>query len=177
MDRTTQTNDSPIRKGDIMANTALPISPAIHSAALIRRFITAGKSYFTVASIKTGNRFTYRVRKSKDGAIWFVALLTGTENTSCYSYMGYINGDGDFRTTKKSQITETAPSTNAFKWLWNRVTNDNKDLPDGAEFIRSSRCGRCAKVLTTPESIIEFGGYGPECVKMLEWTGRAFPAK
>ena len=172
MDRTTQSKGSSIQKGDIMANTTLPTSPAIHEAVSIRRFITAGKAYFTVASVKTGNRFTYRVRKSPDGAVWFVAILTGTENTSCYSYMGYINGAGDFKTTKKSQITETAPSLNALGWHWNRVTNDNKDLPEGAEFIRSSRCGRCAKVLTTPESVTQ--GYGPECINLVDHSALRF---
>lgn len=141
----------------------------IRDAARVSRFITAGKSFFTLSSLKTGQRFTFKVRKSDDKAgwapAWFVYLLTGSENTGSYSYMGYIDTDGDFKLTRKSKVPATATSVSAFRWLWTRVSEQGKDLPTDAEFRHANRCGRCGKVLTVPESVDS--GYGPECITMV----------
>ena len=56
----------------------------------IKTFIFAGKAIFTITNTNTGNRFTYRVRKAKDNDIYFVSVLTGSDNTSSYSFIGYI---------------------------------------------------------------------------------------
>lgn len=129
-------------------------------AQTIKNFVMAGNATFTLKSKKTGDRFTYRVRKSKDGRIWFVSLMTGSDNESSYSYMGYVKTDGTYSTTSKSKISPDAKSAKAFNWFYGNVV-ENESLPDTLEVWHEGRCGRCHRKLTVPESIER--GIGPEC--------------
>ena len=127
-----------------------------------RKFITAGKAIFTIRNGKTGNRFTYRVKKCKDKDIWFVSVLTGTDNEHSYTYMGSIFNT-TFRSTAKSKITADAISYKAFSYTWSMLL-ENK-LPNCIEIWHEGRCGRCGRVLTVPESIKS--GFGPECINFI----------
>jgi len=58
-------------------------------------FILAGKARFTLTSKKTGQHFTYQVKKAKDGgkrpnSPWFVSILSGPDNGSDYQYIGCL---------------------------------------------------------------------------------------
>ena len=129
----------------------------------IRQFILAGKAFFTVQNKVTGGRFTYKVAKVEDKDLWFVSVLTGSDNEGSYTYMGIINDKG-FVKTQKSKITEDAVSFKGFRWLWNLVTN-KVELPENVEFYHAGRCARCGRKLTTPESVE--AGYGPTCIGII----------
>ena len=124
----------------------------------VKGFITAGRALFTVLNTETGNRFTFRVNKGRqETAPHFVSVLTGSENTTDYSYIGVIFDGARFRWTSKSRINRDAPSVKAFAWLWRNVDR----LPEFVEVRHHNRCGRCNRVLTVPESIDT--GLGPIC--------------
>lgn len=125
-------------------------------------FITSGKALFTLENSKTGNRFTYKVKKAEDKEIFFVAVLSGNDNTNDYSYIGTLFPDG-FRHTKKSRVKVTATSFLAFNWLISRVKSHT--LPETIHVWHHNKCGRCGRILTVPESIAS--GIGPECAKRL----------
>lgn len=164
----------------------------------IDRFLRGGRAIFTISNRKSGNRFTYQVRRYRkqeqlpsgtqtelpttyrDANGWkpaktvvvekpvlFVRVLTGPENTSDYTFIGSIFDDGPQKPryvhSQKSRISEGAPSAYAFRWftlrLWSGQANP---FPEGFEFRHEGRCGRCARVLTVPESIDS--GFGPECI-------------
>jgi hypothetical protein len=120
-------------------------------------FATAGNATFTVTSRKTGNRFTYKVRKPNPDGPAFVALLSGPDNESDYQFLGTIFPDGTYRHGRKSRISSTAPSAIAFDWVWKHATN----LPEAVEVHHEGKCCRCGRKLTVPESIES--GIGPEC--------------
>ena len=139
------------------------------------QFIKAGKATFTVRNSETGNRFTFKVVQAKDEnnnqgdmfggrkdrkPLWFVSVLSGTNNESDYRYIGIINKN-TFLHTKKSKVTEQALSFRAFKWIWEHI----KNLPENVEVHHEGRCGRCGRKLTVPESIES--GFGPECIGKL----------
>lgn len=129
-------------------------------------FLLAGKAIFTIVSKATGVRFTYKVKKHPEKDLWFVSVLTGSDNYSNYSYLGsiFFNGYGDyreFRSTAKSRITVDAPSFKAFRWFFSQLEN-NGSL-DAVEVHHEGRCGRCGRRLTVPESIES--GFGPECIQ------------
>jgi hypothetical protein len=130
-------------------------------------FILAGVAYFTICNTKTNNRFTYRVVKKeshKEGEfVWFVSVLTGSNNESDYTYLGTIFNDGRYFHGLKSRISVEAMSAQAFRWLYNRLET-HTDL-GSVEFWHEGRCGRCGRKLTTPESI-EIG-YGPTCADLM----------
>lgn len=132
--------------------TTAPLDPAN-----ARRFILAGNARVTLESVKTGARFTFRVRQKDDG-FYFVSVLTGSDNEADYTYLGTIRG-GRYAHGRKSRICAAAPSAKAFEWAWPRLAAGS--VPDGLRVWHEGRCGRCNRPLTVPESIAS--GLGPEC--------------
>jgi hypothetical protein len=137
-----------------------PVARMNHCESILK-FMIAGNAYFTIRSQKTGTRYTYRVAKSKSKEIHFVSCLYGPQNTDDYAYLGVIS-NGEFRLTAKSKFTNDSPQTKAFAWTFAHVMGADR-IPDVLEFWHEGRCGRCARVLTVPESIAS--GFGPECIK------------
>lgn len=127
----------------------------------VRDFVTAGRALVTVLNTKTGKHYTYRVnqKKNKDGSKspHFVSVMTGPDNTSHYSYIGIITANGKFLTTRKSKLASDDVRVAGFAWLWRNADR----VPDYVEVRHHNRCGKCARVLTVPESIDT--GIGPIC--------------
>lgn len=128
----------------------------------VKAFVKAGNALFTLENSLTGNRFTFKVKRSDDETreVYFVSVLAGPNNTQDYSYLGCIFGD-TFKRTAKSRIGEDAMSYKAFKWFMSRLEN----LPECIKVYHHGRCARCARVLTVPSSIES--GFGPECASKL----------
>lgn len=130
-----------------------------------RPYFLSGDATTTIVSRRTGTRFTYRIERAParagqpaDRVPHFVAVLTGPENGSDYTFLGTIFADGNFRRGPTSSIAPDAPSALAFAWAW-RHLDDDKALE--LVVYHSGRCGRCGRELTTPESIER--GLGPVC--------------
>lgn len=134
------------------------------TAQAVTQFALAGNATLTIRSLKTGSRFTYRIRKSEDGRVWFVSYLRGAENDSesSYQFLGTIKGDKSYAHGRKSRIAPDAPVAKAFEWFEGKVIAQ-QTLPEQIEVWHEGRCGRCNRKLTVPESIEH--GFGPECVK------------
>ena len=130
-------------------------------------YLLGGKATATLVSGATGARFTYRICGKDVGSedqprtIFFVSVLTGSDNQEDYSYLGTIfeGGSGKpdrFVHGKKSRISADAPSALAFAWLWRNLDSDK------AELWHAGACSRCGRQLTDPESIA--AGLGPICI-------------
>ena len=130
----------------------------------IKNFVLAGNATITVRSGSTGSRFTFKVRTPKNAKspIWFVSLLTGSDNENNYEYFGQIRQNGSFDHGRKSRITNDSTGAKAFRWLWNMVQADRSDVLDQADVWHEGQCGRCGRKLTVPESVAS--GFGPECI-------------
>lgn len=124
-------------------------------------YVLAGKSTFTVVSGATGQRFTYKVSQPKDKP-HFVSVLTGSDNTADYAFLGTIFECTTFRHSKKSRISDDAPSVKAFAWLWDRALTFDAAF-EQCELWHLGKCGRCGRDLTDPESIAR--GLGPTCAE------------
>jgi hypothetical protein len=125
----------------------------------------AGNATITVRSLATGNRYTYKIVKSKSTEkyppAWFVSVMTGADNESNYEPLGIVNSKLDaFRSYSRTRIKEAAPSYKAFAWLFAKFVGLNH-MPQNIEVWHEGRCGRCGRKLTVPESIES--GFGPEC--------------
>ena len=130
-------------------------------AADAMTFIQAGNATVTIVSKVTEKRFTYRVRESEDGRVFFVSVMWGNDNESQYKYIGVISGAGGFRWTAKSKVQPDDVRFKAFSWIYQKLLDGQ--LPDTVEVWHEGSCGRCGRKLTVPESIDR--GIGPEC-----WT-------
>lgn len=127
-------------------------------------FILAGNATFTIRSMRTGVRYTYKVMKAEErpgkSATWFVKRLFGSDNERDYRYVGFIR-DGQFVVGSKVN-TEELPVV-AIRYYLERVLTGHAVA--NIEFAHAGRCGRCGRLLTVPESIAS--GFGPECLSRL----------
>ena len=130
----------------------------------IRRFIRGGKSRFTLRSKKTGTRYTYMVKKAKDGDVHFIFSLYGNDNTSAYSYLGMLK-DKKLQLTRASKFKADSPQVKALDWSMRKIETEDI-VPNELEFWHEGRCARCGRPLTVPESIET--GFGPKCYTMEE---------
>jgi hypothetical protein len=151
----------------------------ITDAGAALRYTLAGRAVFTLKSARTGVHYTYKVsiaadrrgthtrslftdQANQEGPVRFVHLLTGPDNTGDYTYLGVIR-DGAFRLTGKSRMTLTAAPVLALNFALRQLRTGV--LPAALEFWHSGRCGRCARLLTVPESVA--AGIGPECAAQM----------
>lgn len=135
-------------------------SHRIEDPEQIERFIGAGRARFTIVSVNSGKRFTYRAEHTEGKPI-FVSLLTGSNNMQDYTFVGTIFPSRGYICSRKSVIKPSATSNVALKWFIERL--NDKAIPPQVEFWHEGRCGKCARPLTDPVSIAR--GFGPECVK------------
>lgn len=140
----------------------LDIAHIIEPVEDIKKFILSGKAIFTIEG--NSSRFTYKVVKKEfeHGTLYFVNVLTGSDNENSYTYMGTIYPKrNEFRLTTKSKISNTAPSFIAFNYFFKNLTFNriHKDMT----FYHNGCCGACGRLLTVPESIAT--GLGPTCAK------------
>lgn len=125
-------------------------------------FILAGKATFTLVSVKTGVRYTYRVNRPKATDPHFVRLLTGPENTRNYAYMGRISGGQYIHDRRNRAGREDAPAAAGFRKVYYKlVSRDYAWVAANVEIWHSGKCGCCGRLLTVPESIAT--GIGPVC--------------
>ena len=133
---------------------------------LIAAFLTSGRATGTLKSLKSGSHFTFKISANRnDEHMFFVSLLTGSDNEHDYSYLGLLlrhpeRGTLSFRVTGKSCAGNDAASVRGFRWMLAKLNRGEELSPQG-EFHHEGRCGRCNRVLTEPESIET--GLGPVC--------------
>jgi hypothetical protein len=133
----------------------------------IADFVMAGKSEFTIQSLKSNKHFTFKVNKCKDATkeMFFVSVNIEYLN---YMFLGNIWTDEKrsfykFTPSKKLKTgSETPASVIAFKFLVDRCLIDKKSHLD-LVFYHHGNCCRCGRILTNPASIKS--GIGPECAK------------
>ena len=134
-------------------------------------YIFAGKATFTVVSHKTGVSFTFHVSEcDKDKIrgdsefIHFVSVLSGPNNNTDYRSVAVVFNKRWVRPTRFCSYQ--TPSVKAIAWLMKKIYDDSwrnragEQIP-GCDFLPSTKCCRCGRTLTTPESIAL--GIGPEC--------------
>ena len=139
----------------------------LSDAAAAMAFAMAGNATLTLASLKTGNRFTYRIRANDDSTCYFVGLLCGADNESDYKYMGRISRGVYWHGRKVPRAGDIGPdamSAKAFDFAWRAMARGT--MPDMLEVWHEGKCGRCGRKLTVPSSIES--GFGPECINKLD---------
>ena len=144
---------------------------------LTQDFFLGGKAIFTLSNRDTGEHRTYMIKKSKPNArypnpAFFVRLLTGPNNTSDYQYLGKLRtisgtdwlgkeyAAGTVHLTGESKLSSEAAAVKGIRYLMGRVFGSGQ-IHDQMEVAHAGKCGRCGRLLTTPESLER--GIGPEC--------------
>lgn len=133
----------------------------------IIRFIQAGNSTFTLVSNKINTRYTYKVREDKNNPDrFYVRVLYGPDNNFDYRFLGWFYRENlTLHWSTKSCVSKPTQTPFTMMQYFLQILCERDDLPNTCEFLPSGRCGRCGRVLTTPESI--HLGIGPECIKLI----------
>ena len=165
---TIKTGTRPSGRVDDMSASARLTDPAV-----AWRFLLAGNAIFSMVSGRTGVRYTFRLSRGKprDGddrpPPWFLSSLVGPSNTDDYAFIatafaeGVPGGGGERVQTVRAAkgVDPRDKRVLAVAWLIDRLRRG--ELPATVEFWSSGACGRCGRLLTTPESVER--GIGPEC--------------
>lgn len=128
----------------------------------LKQFLFGGNAYLTV--VLDGEHKTYRVSANDTGKVYFVSMLVGEDSTTQYVYLGTIFDKARFTTTRKSRLDRDSMPVQIFEWIFACAYAEApySDSPWGPlEILPAENCGKCGKMLTTPESIAR--GFGPEC--------------
>ena len=139
----------------------------------VQEFLFGGNAVFTLRSLKTGMRYTYRVKVKKQDVqdklqgpelTYFAATLRGPDNTKNYRYLGVLRQPGTLYLTPASQQARGSASLNALVWFLGHLRAAHTGvLGVTVEFWHEGRCGCCGRTLTVPESVVR--GLGPECAR------------
>lgn len=135
----------------------------------IFQYVFGGNSTFTLRNTETGNRYTYKIKKSPyhyeehHDIPFFVKVLT---NPDKYSFMGtiFFTDTGKFvykHSFTKSSVPQNSQCVRTFVWFLDVLKKNC--IPQQVEFWHCGKCCRCGRKLTVPESIVS--GIGPECMK------------
>jgi len=124
--------------------------------AKILAFLLAGNCLFTLRSRKTGEHFTYRVKKEKAQGTKNYYVLAGHGG-----YLGTLRLDSNrvlrFFPGIKPEPQNVFAHKLPFAWFINHTSSDQIEL------WHTGRCGKCNRRLTDPTSIER--GLGPECAQ------------
>src|SRR5208337_364296 len=135
-------------------------------AQIVLQYIFCGKSTFTLQSVASGERFTYKISESAKRAgdnrppVFFVSVLTGPDNSDNFNFVGTIFERKTFKFSPKAGYTSQSPSVRAFQWAFANFVGNI--VPDKLKFWPSTHCARCGRKLTVPTSV--HNGFGPECI-------------
>jgi hypothetical protein len=165
-----------------------------HDATALR-FLLAGKCYVTLEQIADGKRFTYLIEQKvergyvddpkhpghkvetivKRHDIWFVSLQPGAIGEARPRYLGIVDPTS-FRTTsgtKKNDLA-TAENVNLFGDILGAL-RAGKSNAHRTRIWHCGYCGRCARGLSVPASILT--GLGPDCAALMgvEMANRVKP--
>lgn len=124
-----------------------------------RKFVFAGSAHFTV--VGNTKRYTFRVRTPTKQhvpgyTVHFVHMLTGPDD---YTYVGTVVDEQHFQ----GRLKAPEALKSAARWVFKHGLQSDEAFAS-AEFYHEGRCGRCARMLTTPESIK--AGFGPKCASL-----------
>jgi hypothetical protein len=115
-----------------------------------------GHAVFTLVSLKTGRRYTYKIeRGTRNPEVFLVSILTDGDT---YVWLGYVKPHHTWH------CRADTPAWGAFLW-WLRAAKAGRT--ERVEIWHSGVCSRCKRTLTTPESISR--GLGPVCAEKVTW--------
>ena len=129
---------------------------------------TSGRSWtFTLHNNDRNTHLTFKSYRPKGWTVEspvLISLMTGTDNSSDFGFIGSINKHGFFKVSPKAKVAKDRleVASRSLVWLLTKLRNET-EFPEAFEFKGANTCCRCARKLTNPDSIDD--GMGPICRK------------
>lgn len=119
-----------------------------------------GKTVFTISNQE--KHYTFKVEQIGDYNRFIVKVLTGSDNSNSYTYLGMLfsRSPTPVKLTVKSKFNKDSTPYKAFVYAQG-VLSGNIKISEGFSILPSGTCFKCGRKLTTPESIRT--GLGPVC--------------
>lgn len=149
-------------------NERTPLSSEIpHDKALV--FMLAGCSEFIMVSGKTGTKLRYRLDKktsTRSDGNEFIYWLNTSNSNETMTYAGVLffdSNDNQFKFGKgaRGKLTIGDIKVKSILYVLNNLYNNRFNI--NVKIYHVGKCGKCAKKLTDPVSILT--GLGPKCAK------------
>lgn len=129
----------------------------------VKQFSDLANAFYTVVDAATGEQATFKIEQTpshweKPRGTQVVYVLTGPNNESDYTFIGWLSSNRLFRKGSKSTFSEQSKTIR----LLYKLLNSSDTLEYGQAFaLMSNRCFKCGALLTNAESAIF--GLGPKC--------------
>jgi hypothetical protein len=129
---------------------------------------TSSKAWsFTLHNTDRNTHLTFKARRPRGWTVEspvLIDLMVGKDNSEDFGFIGSVNTRGFFKASPKSKVSEDrkAVANRTLVWLLTKL-NNGVELPEALEIKGASKCCRCARKLTNPDSIDD--GMGPICRK------------
>lgn len=127
---------------------------------------TSSKAWsFTLFNKDRNTHLTFRSRRPKGWTVnspVLIDLMVGKDNSSDFGFIGSVSPRGFYKPSEKSKVEgdRLDVANRTMVWLLTKLTS-GQELPEALEIKGASKCCRCAKKLTNPDSIDD--GLGPIC--------------
>ena len=129
---------------------------------------TSSKAWtFTLHNTERDTHLTFKTRRPKGWTVEspvLIDLMVGKDNSSDFGFIGSVSPRGFYKASTKSKVEGDVKvvADRTLVWLLTKL-NHGVDLPEALEIKGASKCCRCSKKLTNPDSIDD--GMGPSCRK------------
>lgn len=137
------------------------------SPEILKPYLTAGNTTFTLYSAKLDKRYTYHILQDKKVKNrYIVKLMYKSDNEDLeesFKFLGLFYEDS--MTLKVNSIGVYKQDAAQMLDYFLSIVDKRREWPTTCEFYPSRKCARCGRTLTTPESITR--GIGPDCLKAL----------
>ena len=155
---------------------------------LTKEFLLAGRATFTVTTSQEFRdamqakypgkpqprdrwtfKITHKAASGKWGETWFVAYLAGSDNEGDYKSFARLNPEtGSVTLNRNCGLLETSWIVRIVGRVIKAIFEDRGAEIEAAGFrvMHAGKCAKCARTLTTPESLDR--GFGEECWSKLK---------
>lgn len=129
---------------------------------------TSKKSWtFTLFNSVANTHLTFKSVRPKGWTInspVLIEMMVGSDNETSFGFVGSVNKNGFYKPSSKSKLAEghQVKAHRALVWLLTKL-NNGVELPEAVEILGETKCCRCSRKLTNPDSIDD--GLGPVCRK------------
>ena len=129
---------------------------------------TSSKAWsFTLHNTERNTHLTFKARRPKGWTVnspVLIDLMVGKDNESDFGFIGSVSPRGFYKASPKSKVDadRKTVANRTLVWLLTKL-NNGVELPEALEIKGASKCCRCARKLTNPDSVSD--GMGPVCRK------------
>jgi hypothetical protein len=118
----------------------------------------------TLSNPRTGQHRTFKLSTAQRGDMKgkrIISLLIGPDNSNNFKGFAFVNEQGQIVDGKGQPGVWKDYRGGVCETYARMLTNPDHWAARGIQYLVSSRCRRCNRKLTVPESILS--GLGPEC--------------